>query len=379
MTNLNRKKILIVSGSFYPQNSPRAFRTTELANELARQGHQVTVLFPFRGEDYSFYQAEHNLRLKDLGLLKFKEIDLKGGRFRLLARKVVRRVMLMLFEWPAIELMFKVSKAIKKESGYDMLISIAVPHPIHWGVANAWKRGGTIAGSWVADCGDPYMGNEIDTFHKFFYFKFIEKKFCRRADYITVPFEGARAAYYPEFHNKIEVIPQGFQLDKIKIPVYKKTCTYPVFAYAGGFIPIKRDPVPLLNFLSNLDRDFKFIIFSDDTFLLSPFRDTMGDRLEIRDKIPREELLVFLAGMDFLINLDNNTETLLPSKLIDYSIAGRPVLNITMGADFSVLLDFMNGNYDRRMTLRDPSAYDIRNIAANFVRLSEKSYPQEIQ
>ena len=34
-----KKRILIVSRSFYPDNSPRAFRTAELSKEFARQGH----------------------------------------------------------------------------------------------------------------------------------------------------------------------------------------------------------------------------------------------------------------------------------------------------------------------------------------------------
>ena len=39
-------KILIISGSFYPDNSPRAFRTTELAKRFCKLGHDVTVYIP---------------------------------------------------------------------------------------------------------------------------------------------------------------------------------------------------------------------------------------------------------------------------------------------------------------------------------------------
>ena len=42
------KKILMVSDACYPELSPRAFRTTELARELAREGHRVTLLIPNR-------------------------------------------------------------------------------------------------------------------------------------------------------------------------------------------------------------------------------------------------------------------------------------------------------------------------------------------
>jgi hypothetical protein len=74
--------------------------------------------------------------------------------------------------------------------------------------------------------------------------------------------------------------------------------------------------------------------------------------------------------MDFLINFDNNTTTQIPSKLIDYSIAGRPVLNITSNFDFSILLEFIDGVYNRRMLLDSPNNYDIREIAKKFIEIT---------
>jgi len=370
MKNLNNtKRILIVSGTFYPAISPRAFRSTELARELARQGHEVTVCFPTEGKDYSSFAIENNLKIMDLGQLKWKGIRLKGGRIELLVRRAFRRGLQLLFEWPVIEIMFKVSKKLKNVNGFDLLISIAVPHPIHWGVAIARKHNRKIADCWIADCGDPYMGDTTDSFRKIFYFKYVEKWFCRKADFITIPFKGARSAYYPEFYDKIRIIPQGFQLESMKIQDYKKTCDYPVFAYAGGFIPGKRDPDALLNFLSTCNRRFKFVIYTSQTGVLLPFKRTLGEKLIIREYIPREELLVVLSGMDFLINFDNNTGTQLPSKLIDYAITGRPVLNVTSKTDFSELVEFLNGNYRRKMELDHPMSYDIRVVAKKFIHL----------
>ena len=45
---MDKKKILIVTRAFYPTQSPRSFRATELAKELYRQGHDVTVMAPRR-------------------------------------------------------------------------------------------------------------------------------------------------------------------------------------------------------------------------------------------------------------------------------------------------------------------------------------------
>lgn len=364
-----RRKVLLVSGSFYPINSPRAFRATELTKELARQGHEVVIYFPTRDKDYSFFERKHNVKVKNLGTLKWKGIEIKGGKIEFLIRKVVRRLLQLLFEWPAIEIMFKVIKVLKHENGYDLLISIAVPYPIHWGVAAIRSNNRRIADCWIADCGDPYMGDTTDSFRKFFYFQYVEKFFCRKANYITIPFEGALSAYYPEFHEKIKVIPQGFQLNKMKIPEYKKVFDYPTFGYAGRFIPGVRDPSNLLDYLLRLKKKFKFIVYTPNDSILLPFKEALGVKMEIREIIPREELLKILSQMDFLLNFDNNTGTQLPSKLIDYSIAGRPVLNITSEMDFSVILEFMNGDYSKKMILKSPEYYDIYQVAEQFIRL----------
>ncbi|CAF3700014.1 unnamed protein product, partial [Rotaria sp. Silwood1] len=87
----------------------------------------------------------------------------------------VRRALLWLFEYPDIGLMFQVKSALKNESGYDLLISVAVPHPVHWGTALAWNEKKPIATTWVADCGDPYMGLTYETYKKPFYLKYLEK------------------------------------------------------------------------------------------------------------------------------------------------------------------------------------------------------------
>ena len=55
------KNILVVSSGFYPQISPRSFRTTELVKELSRQGHRVTV-FTYRDESvHNKFEEEYGI------------------------------------------------------------------------------------------------------------------------------------------------------------------------------------------------------------------------------------------------------------------------------------------------------------------------------
>ncbi|WP_141239945.1 glycosyltransferase [Aliifodinibius salipaludis] len=370
-----KKNILIISRSFYPMNSPRSFRTTELVKEFARQGHEVTLLTVKDDEHHIAFEDEYGVTIKDLGPLHFPEIILNGehGLSRLFKR-IMRRGLLQLFEYPNIELLFKVKHALKTESGYDMLISIAVPHSIHWGVAKAMKGKGEVADLWVADCGDPYMGSKIDSYNKTFYFKYLEKEFCRKADFITVPVEDAKLGYYPEFRDKIEVIPQGFRFDEVEIDYssYSKH-EVPTFAYAGGFIPGGRDPRPFLDHLLSTDRDFKFIIYTKSSDMVKPWVEVSSGRIEIRDYIPRKELLKILSTMDFLVNFENQSSLMVPSKLIDYYLAGRPVLNISAnGIDNEKVGRFLDGNYEQKYKYNGVERYRIENVCSQFLKLYDK-------
>ena len=62
------KKVLIISKAFYPEISPRSFRTTQLANELVRQGCDVTVMLPNLNESYySEYSKAHDIKFLNIG------------------------------------------------------------------------------------------------------------------------------------------------------------------------------------------------------------------------------------------------------------------------------------------------------------------------
>lgn len=364
-------KILIVSRSFYPMNSPRSFRTTELVKEFARQGHDVTLLTPKDDALHTPFEREHGVKIKDLGSPRFKPVELSGNGVGRVARRVVRRGLDQLFDYPDIQYRGLVKRALKRESGYDLLISIAVPHPVHWGVAAARSSDHPIAKRWVADCGDPYMGQETDSFNKPFYFKYPEKNFCRKADVITVPIEEAKRGYYPEFREKIRVIPQGFNFEESAPDTNGYTPNpLPTFAYAGGLMPGSRDPSLFLDHLVGMEREFKFILYTRNRNLVEPFLERARGRIEIRDYLPRKELLKRLSGMDFLVNFENSTSVQLPSKLIDYYLAGRPVLSVDgLKPDFENLERFLEGVYSGRYSYQNVERYRIENVCRQFLEL----------
>jgi hypothetical protein len=369
---MKKKKILIVTKSFFPLQSPRSFRATELVKEFARQGHDVHVLTPYTKEA-DLLSEKFMFTLHDLGNNKLKPLKINRS-LKLLSifERGVNRIMNLLFEYPDIAYVFFVKKKIKKFSGFDLLISIAVPHPIHWGVAASWKKN-IISKKWIADCGDAYMGNDLDSFRKPFYFMFLEKWFCRKADYITIPKIEMKINFYKEFHEKFREIPQGFKIEESKIHLkpYKKN-QVPTFVFAGSFIPGNRDPRNLLEFLVNQNTDFRFHIYTNTKNHVLPFLVNGEKRIILHDYIKRQDLLGILSQSDFLVNITFEPEKQIPSKLIDYLITGRPILNIDKILDIENVKNFLNNDYSGQFKKLKLDRYRIETICEKFLILGDE-------
>lgn len=360
-------KVVIISSVIFPRISPRSMRATELAKEFARQGNQVILYGVLGNYDYTDFEKKYNLKIKNLGPTKFSKLNSDGNNDRSIINKIAKKLFHKILEYPDIELAFKVNKALKTEKDIDLLISIAVPYPIHWGVALNKRKNKSFAKTWVADCGDPYVGNPFKK-HPF-YFKYIEKWFCRKADYLTVPIIEAKQGYYKEFHDKIKIIPQGFKFDlpkKEQEPKNKRL----TFIYAGVFYAGKRDPRPFLEYLEKQNLDFQFIVYTKNKTLLEPYLQNLKDKLAIKDYIPREDLLYEMGKADFLVNIENINTIQSPSKLIDYAIAGRPVLSINhKNMDYKNIDLFLQKDYSNQLQIRNIKQYHIFNIVKQFIEL----------
>jgi hypothetical protein len=366
-----KKRILIVTGGFFPEISPRSFRATELAKEFSRQEHEVVVITKNINYNYADFQTQYKINIKLLGRKILWDIPILTGKYLNYISRGVRRILLMLFEYPDIELMFKVKKALKYETGYDLLISNAVPFPIHWGVAWSRNRKKRIAKIWVADCGDPYMGNTNDTFRKLFYFKYLEKWFCRKADYISIPTIGYKEQFYKEFHEKIIAIPQGINFEDVKRCQKMPDNPVPTFAFAGSLIKGVREPGKLLDFLSSVVDDFAFIVYTKSIEFFKPYFPRLGTKLQIKDYIPRDELIYNLSCMDFLINIGYDPITQSPSKLIDYALSGRPILSFSSNEiDMIAIKEFLSGDYTHKFLVDCIEKYNIKNVSNEFLKLS---------
>lgn len=369
-------KVVIISQNCYPYISPRANRATELAKEFARQGHNVILYALLGGCNYDAFSSETKVSVRNLGVSKYGLEDNAQHKKRNVFFKAFERLLGRYFDFPRCEMTKLVYHALKSENSIDLLITIAFPHSIHLGAARFRKKHPKVINTWIADCGDPFMLNPHA--HLPWYFEYVEKKWSRLCDFITIPIEEARNAYYPEFSDKIQVIPQGFDFVNNHLSDYVPN-KVPTFAFSGIFYEKLRDPHAFFDYLCTIEKDFKFVIYIKDTpyyrsaFHLNEYQQKLGNRLEIHDFIPRSELLFELSKMDFLINIRNVSGVQQPSKLIDYALTRRPILEITSDFNERPAFDqFLEGNYDNQIIVENLERYDVRNIVKQMISLSEK-------
>lgn len=366
------KKVLIVTASFYPQNSPRSFRATELAKELGRQGHQVIILTKENEFDYSDFEMKYSCKVRSELVINKYNPSLFMTR-RSLFRRIIDRFLYQFFLYPEIEISVTIYKLLTKaEESFDLIISIAKPYAVHIGCALAKKRNRNLTETWVADCGDPFTLCKSNIYDFPFYIKYLEKFLFRQATYITLPVRSAMEAYFQEFRPKMRIIPQGFNFSEIKLSEDPVNNPYPTFCYAGALYRNTRDPRNLLDYLSTLDIKYKFIVYTTTYELVEPYQEKMNGKLEIRKPIPREKLLFVLSKMDFLVNIDNVYKEQVPSKIIDYAIAGRPILNIEpQTTDYKNIHSFLNGDYSAQLKIDNINDYDISLVVKKFLELTE--------
>jgi hypothetical protein len=115
---------------------------------------------------------------------------------------------------------------------------------------------------------------------------------------------------------------------------------------------------------------------SNYTTLITDFKEKLGDKLEIQKGVLRELLLLELEKMDFLVNLSNvNRPNQIPSKLIDYAITERPILNVNpTRPNQDELYSFLSENYKSAYKVENIEKYKISNVCSNFTKLIEYNH-----
>jgi hypothetical protein len=350
-------KIIVVCYYYTPEITPRAFRASSIVESLIALGHEVELVTSSNAS------------------ITTKESNTIPNSYWLNVRRVLRLVAQKILPGgrDLRDIPFYLQRLRDKD--VDLIISIGLPFSVHLSVAISKRFLNLKAKTVIFDYGDPYSTNPAGG--DCFYAETIEKWALKYCDVILTPVKEAVPLFKeiaPDF-CRVEVIPQGYEIKNVPIKKYEKN-SKPTFAYAGAFYEGIREPLSFLKYLSQVDADFLFVVYTnmasaENMKIIKRYSDKLGGKLKVLNLIPRNECLLELSKMDFLINFSNQSGVQQPSKIVDYTLSGRPFLNVSNDqATFEEFeLFFINDFSDYRIA--DISMFDQGAVASNIIMLTE--------
>jgi hypothetical protein len=359
--------ILIVSYHYAPEANPRAFRWTALAEYLSGLGHDVTVIAgwkPGQGREEVINgvfvhrvggsiseRLRSAFRGKRGASSSSAEVPAARRAFRAFYASTWRRIY-----WPDHAALWiitarKAARRLVDRLSVDALITVSHPFSGHW-VGLAVKRAFPSL-RWVCDIGDPFAFFDSIPVNNHALFRSrnfrAEQQVLTKADAIAVTVEACRREYirhFPDSADKMAVIPPLLSTLVPTASVAAPPRTGPLrLVYSGTLYPGLREPdylFRLVGALAERNIDCELHLFGQINgceSAISGVPEHLRQRIVDHGIVTRPELMFELANASVLINIGNRTHYQLPSKLVEYLAAGRPILNLYQGtSDSSALL-----------------------------------------
>lgn len=398
-------RILICTYSFFPVISPRGLSMFELAKALCRDGHDVTIFCGDNG--YNYREIEQRSGMKVVALPPGVWLHRGNVYAGYLARKgsdpfesetplhlsLRRKLLRWLFAFPVIRFFFDglypqgtiseffwplMARLRRETQQFDLILSVALPIAVHAAVAVASHLNPRLSAVRLAEYGDPFSSKFSEGLGRYTN-ALLERLILKSFHGVIVPVEKARSAYFHVFDSeRIHVIPQCVNVDDFPVDSFNADPDCVRFAYAGRFFHEVRDPTPLLKHLAQVKQKFCFSIYTNPhepviKELVEPWKAQLGNRLIIYPFLPRHACIRQLSQQNFLIHMDNLLANQVPSKGIDYALAGRPVFRFR-GDNFDgdKFDRWLAGDMIDMTGNTDLSVHDARRIARQYIELTEQ-------
>jgi hypothetical protein len=365
-------RILIVCYSYFPALNPRAFRWTALAEEFVDRGHDVHVICnkeidTKRSDKVNgviVHRVGANLRealrsclgrpsptsATSIGMSASEESQTNKARVYFVrvikwiynhsVQKILWPDFACFWYFPALAFAHK----LILEKKYDVVVSVSLPFTGHCIGLKLKKR---YSIHWVVDIGDPFsfMSETPVNNHRLFdrlnYHS--ESSILQNSDAVSVTTEATRSEYMQLFPHlkgdKIYIVPPLF------IPPTNMGKLTPFFVgpprtrlvFAGTLYSKIRNPAALLELFnsllktsigSQLELHFFGLINNCEPYF-EKYHELLGSKIFLHGLVSRASALRAMMDATVLVNLGNLTAYQLPSKVVEYVMLGKPVLNIT--------------------------------------------------
>lgn len=332
------ERVLLLSYGFPPMASPEAYLSAKTMGNLPTTKCDVIAARPSRawmGNDRSM-----DSYLSD----RFGVVSRVAQP--LLARRFPYRFAPALAQLPDV---FRwsnggVRRRLRKLplDDYRAFVTWGQKHSMH--LVGRWLKRERPQTPWIAHFSDPWIDNPFEKYSVWTRRVNVrmEREVVTAADRLVFTTEETRALvmrkYAPDVRDRARVIPHPFDPDLIPRPTKRERGPL-ILRYTGAFYGI-RTPEPLFAGLARLAvqdpgliRDVRFELIGQVPArdLRSPsFRSLPAGLVIIRPAVDYVPSLQLVADADALVVIDapSQLSVFLPSKLVDYLGANRPILGI---------------------------------------------------
>lgn len=391
-------KLLIITYSFTPDLTPRAFRWSAVAAQLVQRGHQVHVLCAaFPGADVATDSDGVTVyRVRDWLLDASARVTSGAGKARspeaggsAYLRGVLRKAIRAIWRaahWPDYACGWiipatRVAHALCKKHEYDWIISVS--HPFTGHVIGMLAKRSSPKSRWLVDISDPYSdmkepspnNNQIYSQLN----RIVEDRVVVGAEAISVTTYSTRTLYeasFPATMGKVVVIPPLLSLPRL-FPRSNRPGDGTIrLVFVGTLYKKLRSPKFLLACISALSQTLPerrlelhfYGTINDCESDLSSLPESMKSLVLVHGLVSRERVAQAMIDADVLVNIGNDSESQLASKVIEYMAVGKPILNlVSVGRDAAA--DVLAG-YPAALTIAKRSeipSLDVVNEIRSFV------------
>lgn len=374
---MQKKRILIVSELFSPQNEIGALRATKMQKYLINLGYVVDVItksFSHCDEVLS----EGKIWRIDSQRLEGKDIVVtqkKNKKFQ--ALRQAKRTLLAIAKGK--HYCKKVFAYLNNNNidilKYDIVITT-------FGPISSVFIGLTIKKifpqvHWICDFRDPMVVSEVSVFLKPV-MRFYQNKACKKADAITTVSNGyLKRICGKKYVNKSYMIPNGYDEDDIENYAGMFNDGKVHISYVGSLYEGKRKITPLFKAVSELidegkinkeEISFDYAGRDFEPFFRQAEQYVVGSMVTNHGALSRKQCLELQFSSDFLILSTWNKkgeEGVFPGKFLEYMLIHKPIISITDGnlANGEVTEVMKEGNFG--------ITYEAKNDEEDYKKLKE--------
>lgn len=345
--SMRKYKILFITTRLSPTPTANMINTMNVMEELKKKGHEIHCISVNQNEEINIDRKNGIIFYGIAGTNYAKILEKVNSsptfinRIMLIALTIIRKVsnIIFLLKFPDVDpiqsrRVYKLASNIHKKEKLDCVIGVFRPFSgISAAIKMKEKSSDLLCGAYYLDL---ISGANKPTLVP----NQIYKKLCTRGEKITfrkldfiLMAKGGKSIYdsdkFAEVNKKITYVDFPVFIKNNKAARFDFNNSKINIVFAGTLDKKFRNPKFMLEILSQTNEEIVLHIYGrgDCNKILDEYSQRNRLKLIYYGMRPHEEVLAAMQASNFIINISNKTNNMVPSKIFELFAIGKPIIN----------------------------------------------------